>query len=96
MKIFGFCLLLSNIYLCNCADWDKWWPGGGGGQTTKAPLNLACGVGLTPIDDQMNGTRDVKLGEVSWQVSVQSKDGGKWAHSCGGVVINNNYVFDNR
>ena len=85
-------LFFSTINLYQCEDWQKWWPGGGG-QTTKAPLNLMCGIGLTPINSEMNGTRDAEIGEVSWQVSVQSKEGGKWAHSCGGVVINKNYVL---
>ena len=85
--------LFSLISLCRCDgfDWHQYWPNGG--KTTNAPAVMECGVGLTPVNSQMNGTRDAEIGEISWQVSVQSKDGGKWAHSCGGVVINKNFVL---
>ncbi|XP_054155792.1 serine protease 33-like [Oppia nitens] len=76
-------------YQCNCNDW---WPPSG--KTTQAPVVLACGQGLVAIDGEFNGSRSVQLGEVPWQVSVQSKAGGaKWGHSCGGVVISKDFVL---
>ena len=86
----SFLILFSIVCLCRCEDWNKYWPGAA---TTKAPLKLECGVGLTAINEEFNGTIEAQIGQISWQVSVQSKDGGKWAHSCGGVVINENYVL---
>src|SRR5215475_6035406 len=68
---------------------NDWWPMG----TTSSSKILECGVGITPLFTEMNGTRDANEGEIVWQVSVQKKSNGKWAHSCGGVVINKQYVL---
>jgi len=73
-------------------DWDNdWWPQ----KTTPSSQLLSCGVGVTPLVNDMNGTRNANEGEIVWQVSVQKKEKetGKWAHSCGGVVIDKQLVL---
>lgn len=68
---------------------NDWWPI----NTTPSSKSLECGVGITPLVTDMNGTRDANEGEIAWQVSVQKKTSGKWAHSCGGVVVNKQFVL---
>ncbi|CAG2183295.1 unnamed protein product, partial [Oppiella nova] len=83
-------LVVLIAYRCQCEfDYSQYWPG----QSTAAPIVQECGVGLIPINPDINGTRDAEVGEVSWEVSVQPKTSGKWAHGCGGVVINKNFVL---
>ncbi|CAG2121625.1 unnamed protein product, partial [Medioppia subpectinata] len=84
-------IVLVIAYQCECEfDYSQYWPGG---KTTGAPIVLECGVGLIPINGDNNGTRDAAPGEVAFQVSLQKKVSGKWAHACGGVVATNGFVL---
>jgi hypothetical protein len=97
LKSFKLMLLLVIIqaYDSYCFDpkgaygSNDWWPI----EPTSSSKTPECGVGIIPLFTEMNGTRDANEGEIVWQVSVQKKTSGKWAHSCGGVVINKNFVL---
>lgn len=71
-------LALFGVCCVSCYDW------GGSGTTAKPG---PCGFGPVLIPEQLNETVTAELGQVVWQVSVERKNGGTWAHSCGGVII---------
>lgn len=54
-----------------------------------------CGLSTILIDpNECTDTIDAQLGQVVFQVSVQTKNMfGQWSHACGGVVISENAVL---
>ena len=56
-------------------------------------LGQQCGVPPSNVNSYIVGGDPADRLEFTWQISLQKFENGQWLHTCGGSIIDKNWIF---